>query len=199
MLIVCQVWGIYFSRMLWEPPPPPGSTRLPPCAQFTLYSLKVHVFAENVLFWWIEPNVYFQMQDLYKSVECWGKVVIVHLLGIACGHTERYGLQSNCCDASGMWPWSQCIWAQCDNDNVCAPQSLLGVAGAEKFREELKQPHDVEFAETSGEGEAFSHQPVSHTRSCLHPGETLLCIDVRDNKWNLSNCPPSQLQIFSKE
>ena len=68
---------------------------------------------------------------------------------------------------------------------VPAPQSFLGVAGAkklQKFREELKQHHDVELAETSGKGEAFSHQPVSHTRSCLHPGETLLCIDVRDRK-----------------
>merc|ERR1712130_348513 len=41
----------------------------------------------------------------------------------------------------------------------------------QKFQEELQQPHDVELAETSGKGEAFSHQPVSHTRSCLHPGD----------------------------
>ena len=43
-----------------------------------------------------------------------------------------------------------------------------------KLREEL-QHSDVELAEASGEGEAFSHQPVSHTRPCLHPGEIALC------------------------
>ena len=41
----------------------------------------------------------------------------------------------------------------------------------QKLEEEL-QHRDVELAKTSGEGEALSHQPVSHTRSCLHPGET---------------------------
>ena len=41
-----------------------------------------------------------------------------------------------------------------------------------KLEEEL-QLSDVELAEASGEGEAFSHQLVSHTGPCLHPGETL--------------------------
>ena len=41
-----------------------------------------------------------------------------------------------------------------------------------KLREEL-QHSNVELAEASGEGEAFSHQLVSHTGPCLHPGETL--------------------------
>ena len=42
----------------------------------------------------------------------------------------------------------------------------------QKLEEEELQHRDVELAKTSGEGEALCHQPVSHTRSCLHPGET---------------------------
>ena len=33
------------------------------------------------------------------------------------------------------------------------------------------QHRDVELAEASGKGETLGHHPVSHTGSCLHPGE----------------------------
>ena len=33
------------------------------------------------------------------------------------------------------------------------------------------QHRDVELAEASGKGETLGHHPVSHTDSCLHPGE----------------------------
>ena len=39
-----------------------------------------------------------------------------------------------------------------------------------KLEEEL-QHSNVELAEASGKGETLGHHPVSHTGSCLHPGE----------------------------
>ena len=89
-------------------------------------------------------------------------------------HSKRYGLRANCCDASYLHVTLVQVHFELSVTimDVLRRASLVWLE-LKKLREEL-QHSDVELAEASGEGEAFSHQPVSHTRSCLHPGETAL-------------------------
>ena len=87
-------------------------------------------------------------------------------------HSKRYGLQANCCDASYL----HVTLVQMHFELSVTIMDVLHRASLvwlELKRLQKFQHSDVELTKACGKGEAFSHLPVSHTGSCLHPGETL--------------------------
>ena len=131
----------------------------------------VYHFLEKALFCSNEskcafPNAKFEETCLRKSCES----------TIACGHTARdtaFSQTSVTQVACDLDPNAFELRVTMMDVPYRASLGWLELKKLQKFQEEFQQPSDVELAETSGKGEAFSHQPVSHISSNLHSGVTL--------------------------